>query len=187
MIAFLSVIDDNDTREYFQKIYYEHHSDMFACAMSMLKNQYDAEDAVQHVLLKIWTYAENVRKISPEKIKGYLVKSVYNHCCTVLKKESSKKEVCLDIGSDYIFAANFDVEEMVWDRQRYDILMKALDELNVQYRQIILDKTILDLTDEQAAEHIGIKPTYARECLHRARQALYKSYYRLLSGNTEKI
>lgn len=186
MIAFLSAIDDCDIREYFEELYYKHHSDMYLCAMKMLKNHHDAEDAVQQVLLKIWIYVDNVRKVSPEKLKGYLVKSVHNYCCTVLKNSAANREVVLDTEIDYMFPSDIDVEKIVMDRQKYDVLMEALDGINVQYRQIILDKAILNLTDEQTAEHIGIKPTYVRECLHRARKALCKNYYRLLSENTAK-
>ena len=58
--------------------------------------------------------------------------------------------------------------------EHYDlkILSEAMDKLSPRYRQIILDKTILGLNDEQIAKHIDIKPTYVRGCLCRARSSL---------------
>jgi len=186
MITFLLEIDDIDARDYFKKLYYEHHDDMFLCAVKMLKNHHDAEDALQQVLLRLWMYMDNIKKISSCKLKGYLIKSTHNYCCNVIKSASSRKELSFDEGLEYSMPANYDVEDVVWDRHKWDILMEALDSLSPQYRQIILDKTILHLSDEQIAEHIGIKPSYARECLHRARNALKKKYVEMLSSSAER-
>lgn len=46
MLLFLEVIDDADTRDYFNKLYEEYHQMMFLCALNILKNQHDAEDAL---------------------------------------------------------------------------------------------------------------------------------------------
>ena len=141
MIYFLTLIDDADDRDFFEEIYEKYHKMMFDCALKILKNHHDAEDAVQQILLNLWRYIYNVKKVSEKKLTGYLYATTRNHC--------------------------------------YDLIEKS-KHIIVSYRQIIMDKAILHLNDEQAAAHIEIKVTYVRECLSRARATLHKLYLKKL-------
>ena len=86
MLPFLEVIDDADTRDYFNRMYEEYHQMMFLCALNILKNQHDAEDALQQVFLKLWKYMDNVQKVSPAKMRSYLYMTTKYHCLPFLKR-----------------------------------------------------------------------------------------------------
>lgn len=179
MIYFLTLIDDADDRDYFKEIYEKYHKMMFDCAMKILKNHHDAEDAVQQVLLNLWKYIYNVKKVSEKKLTGYLYATTRNHCYDLIEKnkhiivsfdESPESSPVIEITPEIIAIENYD----------RSVLMEAFNELTPRYRQIIMDKAILHLNDEQAAAHIEIKVTYVRECLSRARATLHKLYLKKL-------
>ncbi|WP_455527133.1 RNA polymerase sigma factor [Huintestinicola sp.] len=182
MLPFLEVIDDIDTRNYFNLLYKEYHQIMFVCAMKILKNQHDAEDALQQVLLRLWKYMDNVQKVSPTKMRSYLLITTKNHCLTLLKKGNSNTIVSIDEFPELEPMIENDPEIITIKNYDNRVLLDALNMLHPRYRQIILDKTVLHLNDEQTAEHIGIKTTYVRECLSRARSSLRKNYLELLSS-----
>ena len=158
---------------------------MFGCAYKMLRNHHDAEDATQQVLLKLWLFIDKIRDVDKVKLKSYLYITTKNQCINMLKKEQqNKKDV---IYSEEILPLDENTPETVMI-EHYDlkILSEAMDKLSPRYRQIILDKTILGLNDEQIAKHIDIKPTYVRECLCRARSSLKNKYLQLLSANIKQ-
>ncbi|MCM1062091.1 MAG: sigma-70 family RNA polymerase sigma factor [Eubacterium sp.] len=179
MIYFLTVIDDPDDRDFFGEIYGKYHKMMFDCAMKILKNHHDAEDAVQQVLLNLWKYIYNVKKVSEEKLTGYLYATTKNHCCDMIEK--NKRMVLSFEDSPELKLITETTPELI-AIQKFDsaLFAEAFNELTPRYRQIIMDKAVLHLDDRQAAEHIKIKVTYVRECLSRARAALHKLYLKKL-------
>ena len=175
MIYFLTLIDDTDDRDYFEEIYYKYHKMMFDCAMKILKNKHDAEDAVQQVLLNLWKYIYNVKKVSEEKLAGYLYATTRNHCYDLIEK-NKHIIVSIDDSPESKLIIETTPELIAIEKYNRSLLMEAFNELTPRYRQIIMDKAILHLNDEQAAAHIEIKVTYVRECLSRARATLRKLY-----------
>lgn len=182
MLPFLEVIDDPDARDYFNKLYEEYHQMMFKCALNIMKNHHDAEDALQQVLLKLWKYMDNVQKVSPQKMRSYLFITTQNHCRTLLKNDKSNTTVSINEFPELEPMIENNPEIIAIKNYDNRVLLEALNMLHPRYRQIILDKAVLHLNDEQTAEHIGIKNTYVRECLSRARSSLRKNYLELLSG-----
>lgn len=179
MIYFLTLIDDENDRDYFEEIYEKYHKMMFDCAMKILKNHHDAEDAVQQVLLNLWKYIYNVKKVSEKKLTGYLYATTRNHCCD-LREKNKHINVSFDENPELNPISEATPELIAIKKFDDSILRDAFNDLSPRYRQIIMDKAILHLNDEQAAAHIEIKVTYVRECLSRARVALRKLYLKKL-------
>ena len=179
MIYFLTLIDDADDRDYFEEIYYKYHKMMFDCAMKILKNNHDAEDAVQQVLLNLWKYIYNVKKVSEKRLAGYLYATTRNHCYDLIEK-NKRIIVSFDDSPESKLIIETTPELIAIEKYDHSLLMEAFNELTPRYRQIIMDKAILHLNDEQAAAHIKIKVTYVRECLSRARATLRKLYLKKL-------
>ncbi len=186
MIYFLTLIDDADDRDYFKEIYDKYHKMMFDCAIKILKNHHDAEDAVQQVLLDLWKYIYNVKKVSENKLTGYLYATTRNHCCDVIEK-NKHITVSFDDEPELSPAIEITPELIAIKKYDYSLLMDAFSELTPRYRQIIMDKAILHLNDEQAAAHIGIKVTYVRECLSRARAAMRNLYLKKLAESETAV
>lgn len=179
MTFYLTMIDDPDDREYFKELYDKYHKMMFDCSMKILKNHHDAEDAVQQILLNLWKNISNIKKVSDSKLAGYLYVTARNYCYGLTKKNKISF-ISLDDNPELVLLNETTPEHIIIKRFDFSILDDAFNELPPRYRQIIMDKTILHLSDEQAAVHIKIKTTYVRECLYRARAALNTLYLKKL-------
>lgn len=72
MVAFDLPTSDSDARKYFERLYNDYHGMMFSCALSILKNEHDVEDALQQVWLKIWRYMDIIKRSPRKNCKSYL-------------------------------------------------------------------------------------------------------------------
>lgn len=176
MLTFLLSDTTVTDQEFFNDIYDKYHAIMYSYALSFLTDPHDAEDAIQQVFLNIWKYIHAVKRISSDRLKSYLLKTTQNHCYTVLSRKLKKPIETSDIDLDLMESPVKDPERALMDQFDRALLKDAMDDIAITYRQIILDKVILHLSDTQIAEHLGIKKTYVRECLSRARASLRQKY-----------
>ena len=164
----MSENNNADNRRFFEKLYNDHHRMMLRCAYSVLKDYDEAEDALQQVFLNLWVCVDRIRNIDEKKLAGYLFMTTKNTCLNIVNK---MKNIPVCIEELELHAHELNPEENLMKLYDKELLMAAFEKIQVNYRQVIIDKAVLHLTDEEAAKHIGIKPTYARECLCRARLA----------------
>ena len=62
---------------------------MYLLAVSTLKNDYDAEDAMQSAILKAYENLDQLR--AADKFKPWLFRILINECYRLLKKKHSKR------------------------------------------------------------------------------------------------
>lgn len=82
--------------EEFENIYCDYYPLIYRTAFSILKNEYDAWDAVQNIYVKILTSANSVSDKS--KMKSWIMSVTYNECRNMLK--SKKRELSRNACSD---------------------------------------------------------------------------------------
>ena len=76
-------------------LFQKYKSDIYNYSLYMLGNQFDAEDAVQDVLIKTW---ENINNFNVISAKAWIIKTTHNRCLDLLRKRKRtfNKEVSLD-------------------------------------------------------------------------------------------
>lgn len=87
--SILLLLDTQEKKSKFEKIYNEHHQKMINIAYGITKDEYDAQDAMHTALIAI---AENINKIrtdNPTMLKSYLYKSVKNAAIDILRKKET--------------------------------------------------------------------------------------------------
>ena len=97
MLAFyLSLIDNDNDRKLFERIYYAHRKQMLTLAFAILENEDDAEDLVHDVFCNIAEkYMQSLKNIKNEQdMKNYLLKATKNSALN--KKRDSKHHLSLD-------------------------------------------------------------------------------------------
>lgn len=87
----------NGDRNAYGILYEEYATDMYRFALSICKNSYDAQDAVQETALSVYKSLPSLK--NPEKFKSYLFLSLSNTC---KKKLSSKPQTAefVDTGAE---------------------------------------------------------------------------------------
>ena len=140
-------------KEAFDTLYYKYHGYLYALALRYLKSKDLAEDAVQHVFIKLWetTKAMNI----DINVKNYLYTMTKNHILNQIRdnKETislnyvnAQQEVCE--GADFI--------KMMEKTQTIDILHKGINSLPPQKKEVCLLKLEDDITNQIIADKMGI-------------------------------
>jgi len=63
--------------------------DVYHYSFYMLNNRFDAEDALQDVMLKTW---QNLNKFSLLSAKAWIIKTTHNHCIDLIRKRKKHME-----------------------------------------------------------------------------------------------
>ena len=127
-MIYLQMIESEDDKVKFEKIYLKYKSLMFYAANKILHNEHDAEDAVHMAFIKI---AENIKKIDEAdcpKTCSYIVTIVENKAIDIYRKKSRHKE------AEFLEEANG--LEVTYDED--NLLTKCILNLPARYREVIL-------------------------------------------------
>jgi len=154
---------------------------MLHVANQYLRDTALAEDAVQTAFAKIFAKSDQFK--GQVRIQAWMRRIVVNEALMILRKRKSFKE---DNSIDPLLP-EFDSwhcrlaapwtkvptpEELIVDEQSRRLVMTAIDNLQDDYRVVLLLRDIEEHTTAEAAETLGISEANVKVRLHRARSAL---------------
>ena len=131
---------------------------LYRIAISILRRDADARDAVQQALLKAW---EKRERIEQDSFRAYISRITVNECRNVQRRRM--REVPLEAPP---------VPETV--TADYRDLYEALYELPDDYRLCVVLKYLQGYSEREAAGTLSIPITTFKTRLHRARKLLRK-------------
>lgn len=133
---------------------------MYLLAVSTLKNDYDAEDAMQNAILKAYENLNQLR--ATDKFKPWLFRILINECCRLLndKKYNADIDEATDIGEK---------EENLEDRIT---LWETVKRLGYEYRIVVILFYYEGMKIRDIAGTLGISEANVKKRLQRARQQL---------------
>lgn len=88
MVIFLSVIDSETDKAEFERIYYQYGESIFRKTLYILKNQHDAEDAVQETWLKVAKNMHHLHGKEDKTVCAYVMKIAQNQALTLLRQRN---------------------------------------------------------------------------------------------------
>jgi len=162
MLIFLTLIDSDEGKERFIKIYEQYKNLMFHVALQLLNNTQDAEDAVQDAFFKI---AENIDKISEPlctKTRNFVVIITERKAIDIIRKRKPLNPEQLD-------------EELAGceiDYDGRDLLVECILKLPARYREIILLKYYFGYDLREISQMLGIRLNTVRQTEQRAKAKL---------------
>ena len=86
LMILLSALESDEDRHKFIALYEQYHVRMEQTAMRILKEQRDAEDAVQNAFLQIIRHFEKVFTIPCEELPFWIISIVKNEARLILRK-----------------------------------------------------------------------------------------------------
>ncbi len=158
MLAFyLSLIDNDNERKLFERIYYDHRKQMFTIAFSILENEDDAEDLVHDVFCNIAEkYMQSLQKIKNEQdMKNYLLKATKNSALN--KKRDTKPHVSLHESEYMLNKDDLNDNEFlnkVCNNISYQEVLKAIRSLDKKYEEVLYLHFVIGMTVPEVAEHL---------------------------------
>ena len=150
------------SREEFEKIAEKYMDTIYRVAYSWMKNQLDANDVTQIVLLKFYKTTKSFE--SDDHIKNWLIKVTVNECKMIFRSPWSKTE---DI-TDYAQTLGFEEE------QHYD-LFQAVMKLDKKYSVLLMLFYYDGYSTKEISAMIGVPEKTVSTRLFRAKAKL-KNY-----------
>lgn len=176
----LSTIEDEDdysAASPVKTIYDTYSIRMKSYAYSILKNDFDAEDAVQDTFIKIVKNAERFDMLSEEETERLAMVYLRNTAINIYRKNRSndEKNSSLDNMEEEIISED-NVWEYVVHKELTEILNKVIDQISPDYRDFLVLFYNYGHTIAEIAEIFGITESNAKMKLMRARKALRKKW-----------
>lgn len=83
---FFSILESDADRQVFAALYVQYHTKLESIAIRILKNQSDAEDAVQNTFIQVIRHFEKINQIPCEDLLFWLISIVKNEAYMILRK-----------------------------------------------------------------------------------------------------
>ncbi len=135
-----------------------HKENMYRLAYSYVKNVQDALDVVQDSIQKALTKRKTLQ--DEKAIKGWFYRIIVNTALDLLRKQK-RLQLVDDSILDFYGAISEDIYQDV-DIER------ALEQLPVQYREVIILRFFEDLKIEEVAHVLGLSMSTVKTRLYRA-------------------
>ncbi len=160
----------------FRTIMQRHNRRLYRIARGVLRNNTDAEDAVQEAYVSALTHLASYRGES--SLAAWLARITMNEALGRLRRQRPTVDISTleetrteaEIIQFPLSAQNDDPEKTMAQRQILQLVEAATDDLPEAYRLVFVTRVIEGMSVEETAELLGIKPETVKTRLHRARQ-----------------
>lgn len=159
---FLAALESADDKERFVQIYESCHTRAEQTAMRILKNQHDAEDAVQNTFMKVIRHFERTYEMPNERIPYWVVSIAKNEALSIYRKRQKMVQFEEWDGVAANAASVTDYNELV-------VLFTKLPE---SYRLALEMKFLLNYSGKEIADRLGISKSAVNTRISRGRTLL---------------
>ncbi len=144
---------------------------VFRTALCYVKNKHDADDVMQDVFLKLYTYNKDFE--SDEHVKAWLIRVTANHCKNLLKSLSYR-----------LFEPIEKAENIPTHEEKEEELLSIIMQLNQKCRSTMYMFYYEEYSVKEIAAILGEKETTITTRLSRGRKQLKKL---LLKGGYNEL
>jgi RNA polymerase sigma factor (sigma-70 family) len=161
------------TRDQFNDLVRQLSRKLFGFAFRILRNQEEAEDAVQEVLLKLWKMEKkldeykSIEALATTMIKNYSIDQL-RRGKHIVQEEFEKQ--------DFLKVTDHSPYEQLEWHESNDILLGLIDKLPEIYKVVIRLREIDDFSYEEIAKKTEMNVNALRVILSRARKMIRDEY-----------
>ena len=141
-------------------------------ANSILKNEGDAEDAVQDALVKIYAKGRSFKPVPGATFSSLAYRVLINTCLTLYRKRARARLVSSEELEEVL--ADYADEARTESRLSYDAFLAVVSRLPVQFSALLQKLVVLGRSPADVASEEGVSVGAIRTRLHRARKAFEK-------------
>lgn len=140
---------------------------LFPMVARILGNNIKAEDAIQDIMLKLWSKRREIKK--HPNIEGFVFLTARNYCIDVLRK----KLRIVDDSEPYLNVLSIDYRhsEIEWDELNA-IVLTILKSIPEQQKDVFLMRDIDGYSFKEVAAALDITVEHTRVLLSRARKKI---------------
>lgn len=163
-------------QESFDKLYRKYRLVVMQIAREMMRNEQDAEDAVQEVFERVLDKISQFRYEA--SFSSWLRVLAINLCKDILRKKARQTEESIDkinttLGSEtYKSASSFSQEEELIMKELLEDLEGKISHLKREHQRLIVLRYIDGLSYKKIAQLLGCSQPQVKSRLHQARRNL---------------
>lgn len=158
----------------FTEIYVQYRKLVMKVAYDCLKDTFLAEEISQQVFTAFYEHMDSLRD---ESIKAWLMITTKNTIVDCVRKQRIRREkaVCLEAERCVMEDDDFFVEHIENGRLTLQILAD-LQERNQSWYEVVMDICVNEMSQREAAEHLGLTQQVLNAKLYRAKQYIRQKY-----------
>jgi RNA polymerase sigma-70 factor (ECF subfamily) len=175
----------------FRAIMERHNRRLFRAVRSVLKDEAEAEDALQDAYLQAFTNLDGFR--GEAELSTWLMRIALNEAFGRLRRGrrasalNDQIEAGMGVIVDFPFqrTAAADPERLAAGSEIRRLLESAIDELPDAFRTVFVLRCVEQLSVEETAAALGVPEETVKTRLHRARGRLQATIHRQLAGSLD--
>ena len=171
----------------FEELYERHRARIYRSALRILRNQQDAEDAVQRSFQHAFTNLHRFRGDST--FSTWLTRIAINEALMVLRQRRSITRFLEGGGEEDYESSTFHLtdkgptpEEVLAAKELHDAVMEAISHLRKSLRTVVHLRELRGLTSVETAQHLGLSVAAVKARAFHARRHLRQHLGRKLQA-----
>ena len=164
MLIYLQMIESEEDKSKFLEIYNQYKYLMFSVANRILKNEYDAEDAVHQAFVSIIDNLNRIGAVDCPKTRSYIVIITENKAIDIIR---SRKHLAGEELNDAIHGIEI---PLPGDSGLADAMAK----LPARYREVLMLRFDNGYNTKELAKMLGMTQGSVQKLIWRAKDALKK-------------
>ena len=169
---FLLEITDEKDKLKAEKIYDAYNALVYNEAFGILQDRYDAEDASQNAWKSIIRNINSIDTSNEFKLTAYLLMIARNAAFSILRQKRKNKTIDIDSLPDSLFLIDNGIEEGLESKEAYQKIVNFIKSLPEIYVTVLTMHFLLNLTTQEIASSLNIKPSTAKQRLTRGKKLL---------------
>lgn len=135
LIVCLAMIEDENDRLNFERIYHKYEKDVFRRIYRFLKNREDTEDAMQNTWLVITKNIEFYRDLNDISICAYILRIARNQAISLYRKRRKEEDMVCD--TDLTVIADDSEFFRICEYSEIAEIVKCIDQLDEIYSDVL--------------------------------------------------
>lgn len=171
MFLFSIASHQSDT-EFIDTLYRNYEKMLFCKAKEILRSREWAEDVAHDTIEKLIKIAPKLQKLDGPRRTNYVKVTVTNTALNQLSAKTTRQHMDEVSYEDLAYQVADDsamLEDLLLKKERHEILSAALSSISQRDRFLLEGKYLLDLSDQELANELQVKPSSIRMLLTRAR------------------
>ena len=159
-------------KEAFVEAYDNYLDDIYRFVFFKVSSQAEAEDLTSQIFLKAWDYIQNNNLKDYKTLKALLYKIARNTVIDHYRKNSKINNQSLEDAATELVDTKQDLVENLATKEDVESLLKKIDELKDEYRDVLILRYVNELNVAEIAEVVGKSKGNVRVIVYRATKAL---------------